>query len=173
MCLKLTPRQCKYVNGNKNGSAKIKTNRLNDDACNNAINWPVSLNNEATPYNAVFSGAAPTSTSATDVASTIVPDAHIPPSGQKQHTKPFYPVNMKKVAQKYTLGTTPAPYAPTATTADASSRYPGLVVSNSPYSLRNRNFPTSSIKTKKKRLKLMINLLSTVPLPPTIFMMFS
>ena len=60
---------------------------------NDATDQPVSLNNEETPGATVFSVTAPAPTAgaaAGAVASTIVPDAHIPPSGQKQHTKPFF-----------------------------------------------------------------------------------
>ena len=37
---------------------KLKTNDMNDVACNNATNQPVSLKNEATPDAAVFDVAA-------------------------------------------------------------------------------------------------------------------
>ena len=36
---------------------------MNDDACNDATNLPVSLNNESTPGYAIFSDAAPAPTS--------------------------------------------------------------------------------------------------------------
>ena len=119
---------------------------MNDNARKNANNWPVSLNNEAIPYDAGFNGTT-TALTATAV-STIIPYARIPPSIQKQYTKPFSPVNMKKMANKYTSNTTPAPDAITATPVDASSQSSGLKVSNSPYSLINRNFPSRSISTK-------------------------
>ena len=51
---------------------------MNDNARKNANNWPVSLNNEAIPYDAGFNGTttAPTATA----VSTIIPYARIPPS---------------------------------------------------------------------------------------------
>ena len=121
---------------------------MNDDARDDATDQPVSLNNEATLDVAVFAGTNPIPTAASGAASNIVSDAHIPPSGQKQHTKPFYPVNMDNMAKKDTIDTIPAPESPTTALADASARYSVLIVSNSPYSLRNSNFPTSSISTK-------------------------
>ena len=93
----------------------------------------------------------------------------------KQHTKPFSPVNMNKMAKKYTTDTTPVYDSPTASPAEASARSPGLTVSNSPYSLRNCNFSTISISTKKvkrEKRQMMINLLSTIPLPPKLFPLF-
>ena len=42
---------------------KLKTNDMNNDACDDATNRPVSLNNEATPDAAIFAGAAPAPTS--------------------------------------------------------------------------------------------------------------
>ena len=81
---------------------------MNVDVCDNTNNQPIFFNNESTPDNA---GAA----------YTIVPDTHIPPSGKKQHTKPFYPENMKNMANKDTTDTTPAPDTPTTTPDDASS----------------------------------------------------
>ena len=108
---------------------------MNDDA----TGWPVSLKNEATPNVTVFSSAATAPTAAVGAASAIVPDAHIPPSGQKQHTKPFYPATTNNMTKKYTINTTPAPDTPTAATADASARSPVSKISNSPYSLRNCN----------------------------------
>ena len=67
---------------------------MNNYVRNESTNRPVSLKNETTPDTAIFSVFTPTPTSSTAVvaASTIVPDAHIPPSGQKQHTKPFSPI---------------------------------------------------------------------------------
>ena len=122
---------------------------MNDYACNKATDRPVSLNNEATPEAAVFAGAAPASTDATaTAATTIFPDAHIPPSGGKLHTKPFSPVNMNNMYKKYRIKTTTELYAPTAAPADASDQSLVLTVSNSPYSLRHLNFTTRSISTK-------------------------
>ena len=35
---------------------------MNDNAVNDATKWPVKLDNEVTPYDAVFAAAAPTAT---------------------------------------------------------------------------------------------------------------
>ena len=149
---------------------------MNDDARNNATKQPASLKNEATPDTAVFAGAAPPPTYSAAASSTIVPDAHIQPSGQKQHANPFSAVNMKRMANKYKKFTTPATDTPTAASVGASSRSPGLTVFNSPYLLRNRNFPTSSISTKntpnKTKRQIMIKLFYTTLLYPKRFPLF-
>ena len=106
---------------------------MNNVACNNATNQPVSLKNKATPDATVFASAAPAPTSDAVFASTIVPDAHIPLSGQKQHTKPFSPVRINKMENKDTMDTTPAPNAPTVFNVYASSQSHVLIVPNSPY----------------------------------------
>ena len=83
---------------------------------NDATNPPIFLKNEATPDSTVFASANPASTDAsagTGYAPNIFPDAHIPPSGQKQYTKPFYPVNAKNMDKKNTIDTTPEPDAHT------------------------------------------------------------
>ena len=49
---------------------------MNDDARDDAIDQPASLNNESTP-DAAAADTAPTSAAA--AAATIVPDTHIPP----------------------------------------------------------------------------------------------
>ena len=66
---------------------------------------------------------------------------------------------MKNIANNDTIETTPVTYAPTAATYNTSDLPPGLKVPNSPYSLINRNFTTSSISTKKtsKRKKKKID----------------
>ena len=59
---------------------------MNNDSQEDATNEPIYLNNEATPGASVLNGAATDPTIATAAAaanSTIVPDAHIPPSGGK------------------------------------------------------------------------------------------
>ena len=56
---------------------------MNDKDCYGATKKPVSLNNEGTSYVVVFSGADPSHTDAAAATFTIIPDAHIPPSGQK------------------------------------------------------------------------------------------
>ena len=70
--------------------------------------------------------------------------------------------------------TTPAPEASTDAPTDTYTWSPGFIVSNSPYSLRNSNFPISSISIKKPKLKrqMMIKVLSTIPLHPTLFTLF-
>ena len=128
------------------GVLKLKTNNMNNDAYNDATNEPLYLDNDATPDAAIFDGAAPSPTfdaasgTTSTAVSTIVSDAHISPSEQQQHTNPFYPVNMKNMAKKDTINPTPVPEFPTAVPSDASARSPGLIVCNSPYSLRNCNF---------------------------------
>ena len=61
---------------------------MNDNAHDDATNQTVSFKNEYTPDAAIFSGSAPAPT-ATSSVSTIFPDAHIPPSGQKTHEAIF------------------------------------------------------------------------------------
>ena len=56
---------------------------MNNSAHLNATDWPIYLTNEATADVAVFDGASPTPTVAVINDSIIVPDSHIPPSGQK------------------------------------------------------------------------------------------
>ena len=124
---------------------------MNENARDNATNWPVSLKNKATPDAAVFACTTPATTVDAAAATTIFPGGHIPPSGGKQHAKPSSPVNMKKMAKKDTIYTNPAPPAPTAVPVNAYARSPGFTVSSSPSSLRNRNFPTSSIVIKKTK----------------------
>ena len=54
---------------------------MNDDTRNNTNNRPVYLNNYTTPDATVFDWSTPTAAAAT-AACTIVPDAHISPSGE-------------------------------------------------------------------------------------------
>ena len=61
-------------------------------------------------------------------------NAHIPPSGQKQHTNPFSLVNIKKMDNKDKIDTYHVPGDPTAAPTNTSAQFPGLTVSNSPYS---------------------------------------
>ena len=126
---------------------------MNNNACNDATDRPLYLNNEVNLDAAVFAIAAPAPTvsAATALTSNIIPDSHIPQSGQKQHTKPFSPVNMNKIYKKEKIKTNPVPEDPTDAPAESFTWYPGLTVSNSPYSLRNRNFTTSPISTKKSQ----------------------
>ena len=120
---------------------------MNNNDRDDATDRPIPLNNESTPDAAVFSRAALAPTSA---ASVIVPDAHIPPSGKKQYTKPFSQVNTNKMSEKVTINTTPSPKALTTAPSNAPSQHAGLTVLYYPYSLRNCNFPTSSISTKRQ-----------------------
>ena len=142
---------------------------MNEETIDNTTDRPVFLNNKTHPDPAVFAGAAPAPTygtgdgtgtgaapaptygtgAGTGAASTIVLDAHVPPSGKKHHTKPFYPTKMNNMAKKDTMDTTPTLDAPTTAPVDAFDQSPGLTFSNSPYSLRNQKFPTSSISTQK------------------------
>ena len=123
---------------------------MNDDARNDDTGMPVYLNNKYTPGITVLSRNVPYPNVDTDaVASAIVPGAHIPPSGQKEHTTPFSLVNMKKMTKKEKIDSPTAPDAPTASPVDTYALSPGLTLPKSPYLLRNRNFPTSSISTKK------------------------
>ena len=71
----------------KTGTPKLK----NNDVKNDATDRPVYLNNETNLDVAIFYGASssPTAGNGAGAASTIVPDTHIPLSGQKQHTNPF------------------------------------------------------------------------------------
>ena len=143
------------IRGEK-GNAQIKTSNMNDNTCDYATGQPISLINEAIPDASVFFRDAPDPTSGAAASSTIVPDARIPPSRQKQLTKTFFSANMSNISKKGTIGTTPAPDAATAAHAKTSARSTDLTVSNSPYSFRNQHFPTSSISTKKpnKRQKV-------------------
>ena len=122
---------------------------MNSDACDGATKRPVSLKNEATPDASVFSGATPAPTAG--AASTTVPDDYILPTGQKLHTKPFYPLNTNKIAKKDTVNNILEPDSTTAAPADTISQFPGLTLSNYPYSLRDHNFLTSFISTKKTK----------------------
>ena len=98
---------------------------MSDDTCNDATNRLLALNNEATPDAIVFDGATSAPAVATSAAFTIVPDVHIPPSGQKHQTLPFSPVNMNNMANNHPINTTHEPDAPTATSTNASVRSPG------------------------------------------------
>ena len=126
---------------------------MKNGARDEATNQPVSLNNEVNLFAAVFDGtaAAPTSGAAANNASIIVPDDYIPSSGQKQNTKPFSPVNMKKMAKKDTIGTTSAHESPIPAPTNASARFTLLEVPNSPYPLKNSSFHDTSTTTKKLR----------------------
>ena len=68
----------------KTGTLKQKTDNINKGDHYNDTYQPISLIYESNPDNAVFVRAAPAPTAsaaATAAASTIVPDAHIPPPG--------------------------------------------------------------------------------------------
>ena len=78
---------------------------MNDNACNDPTEQPVSLKYEVIPDATVFSGDTPAPTATAASVSTIVAGDHIPPSGPKRQTKPFYPVNMKNITKKYPICT--------------------------------------------------------------------
>ena len=87
---------------------------MKNDACNGTTNWDIYLKNEANPDTTIFSGTSPVPAAADAVAtaSTIIPDAHIPPSGQNQHTNQFSQVNMKNIDKKEKLTTLLHPTLP-------------------------------------------------------------
>ena len=88
---------------------------------------------------------------------------------QHQKNKKDKKTNYDKVAFHYP----PVPGALFTVSLKSIAQYPGSTVSNSPYSLRNRNFRVASTTTQKRqKLQLMIKLLSTNPLSPTLFLMF-
>ena len=73
---------------------------MNDDAADDATDWPVTLENESTPDAAVFAAAAPAATSAAASAAdtaafTIAPDSHFLSSGLKLDTEIFSKWNIK------------------------------------------------------------------------------
>ena len=123
----------------KTGMLDLKNRDMNDAAANDTTDWPINLNNEATPYNAVFTPATPAVTAAT-AAAAISPDAHFISSGIKLDTELFLKGNINNMADKDTIDTTPDPDTPSSDTPDASAQDAGSTDSNSPYSLRNRNF---------------------------------
>ena len=73
------------------GTVKHKSSDINDEAANNTTDWPITLNNEATPDTTIFYFAAPTVTAVatTATATAISPDAHFPSSGIKVDTELF------------------------------------------------------------------------------------
>ena len=146
---RLDKRKC--VHRNKNGNAKIKNQQYELWCSRQRYRLACLPEKWSHPIRRFFSGSDPSPTAAIAVAatSTIVPGAHIPTLGQKQHTKPFSPVNMKKMDKKGTINTNPDPEAPAKASVDASTRSPGFIVSNYPYSLRNRNFHATSNNAKK------------------------
>ena len=107
---------------------------MNNDAVNNTNNQHVAPDNEATPYAADFSAAAPVATAA------ISPYAHFLSSGLKLDTELFSKGSINNMAYKDTINTTPVPNAPDSDTPDASAQYAGSTDSSSPYSLINRKF---------------------------------
>ena len=92
---------------------------MKNDAHDDTADRPISINNWFNSDATFFTSAAPAPTAT--AATSIVPDAHIPPSGQKQHTKPFSPLKIKNIDKKYTIDTTPKPYTPTTAPNDASA----------------------------------------------------
>ena len=136
---------------------------MNEDATNGTTNWSATLENEAT-LDTTFFDAAPTSTSATATTATnaataataaddavatssIAPDTHFLSSALKLDTEIFSKTNIKNMADKDAIDTTPDPDAPIADTPDADAQDSGSTDSNSPYSLRNRKFAPYSPPT--------------------------
>ena len=67
---------------------------MNDATANDATDWPITLDNEYTPEDAVFDAATTTATSASTTASAadasnISPAAHFLSSGLKLDTELF------------------------------------------------------------------------------------
>ena len=123
---------------------------MNDNACDDPTEQPVSLKYEVIPDATVFSGDTPAPTATAASVSTIVAGDHIPPSGPKRQTKPFYPVNVKMMSKKYTIYTTPESEATTSAPNDASARSSDLTVSNSPYLWEIAISPPAPSAPKKK-----------------------
>ena len=109
---------------------------MNDDSVNDAIDRPVTLDNEATPDAIFFVVAAPAVT-----AAAIAPDAHFVSSGLKLDTEIFSKRNIKNLADKDTIDTTPDPNANDSDTHYAAAQYDGSTDSNYLYSLRNHKPP--------------------------------
>ena len=145
--LKFTTRWNKNTSTKKNGSAKTQKQRYEWRCQKNATNWPVTLDNEATPYADVFPTANPAVTDSS--ASDISPDAHLLSPGLKMDTEIFSKDNINNMADKYTIETTPSPDAPGAYTPNAADQDSVSTDSNSPYSLRNRKITPYSTNTTK------------------------
>ena len=90
----------KYVN-QKMGTLKYKSINMNDNYANYVTDQPITLDNEATP-NAVFFA----------VATAITPDSYLLPSGLKLDTGIFFKRNIKNMADKDKIDTTPTPTHP-------------------------------------------------------------
>ena len=75
----------------------------------------------------------------------------------------------KKIDDRVTTDTTPAPYLPDSDTPNTSAQYNGSTDSNSPHSLINQKFAPNSTTTlknwKNKEIKLTINTHFSPPLP--------
>ena len=132
------------------------------DSANDAIDQPITLENEYTPDTAIFAAAAPVANAADDAATpTIAPDAHFLSSGLKLYTELFSKGKINNMADKEIIYTSPAPDSIDADTPNAIAQYSGSTDSNSPYSLRNHKFApysTNTMKTKKRIIKSMIKL---------------
>ena len=74
---------------------------MNRNAAKGATNRPITLNNESTLDNSVFSDTAPDAT-AVVAATDISPDAHLLPSGIKLDTQIFSKGNIKNMDDKDT-----------------------------------------------------------------------
>ena len=119
-----------------------KRSDMNYDPVNNGTDWPATIDNIYTPDAAIFAAA-----------SAIALDAHFLPSGLKLDTEIFLKGNIKNMADKDTINTTPSPHVPDADITDAAAQDDGCTGSNSPYSLRNYKFPPYSTNTTKNQKK--------------------
>ena len=100
---------------------------INYNAMQNYTNQPVTLDNESTLDAAAFSDAAPATSAA------IALDAHFISSGIKLDIEIFPKGNIKKMVDKETTDTTPAPESHDADTPDTYAQDSGSTDSNSPY----------------------------------------
>ena len=136
------------------GILKHKIRYMSYDSANDAIDQPITLENEYTPDTSIFAAAAPVANAADDAATpTIAPDAHFLSSGLKLYTELFSKGKINNMADKDTINATPAPNAPNSDNPDAVAQYYGSADSNSPYSLRNLKFPPYSTNTMKNQKK--------------------
>ena len=83
---------------------------MNNYATNDATKQPLTFDNESNSDSSVFAPTAPAVTASAASAAVIYPDDHFLSSGIKLDTEMFSKGNINKMADKYTIGTTPAPY---------------------------------------------------------------
>ena len=91
------------------------------------------------------------SATAAAAASDISPGTHFLLSGLKMDTELFSKGNIKSMAYKDTINTTPDPGAPNADNPDTSAQDSGSGDSSSPYSLRNCKYAPYSTNTMKNQ----------------------